>query len=144
MYALASAIRPPYHPVAAPCTIDGVLVLALWAAGGRSRPYRARVSMSKDKTEEAWFVCTTSNTLLVRAADETELMGLASSVRLDDRENIHAKVDDLLRDLARRQEARVRRLEARGRGAVRVTRATTTSVDLRRDRATRHGAEGRS
>ena len=37
-----------------------------------------------------------------------------------------------------------RRLELRARGAVRVTRATTTSFDLRRDRATRHRAEDRS
>lgn len=46
-----SALRPPYHPLAAPYEVEGKLVLVLWAPGGRTRPYRARVSLAKDKTD---------------------------------------------------------------------------------------------
>lgn len=81
-----SAIRPPYHPLAAPYEVESKLVLVLWAPGGRSRPYRARVSLSKDKTEDAWFIRKNANTVRARGADERELMGLAASVPLDDRE----------------------------------------------------------
>jgi ATP-dependent DNA helicase RecG len=94
-----SAIRPPYHPLAAPYEIDGKLVLVLWAPGGRTRPYRARTSLAKDKSDEAWFIRKNSNTVKARGADEAELMGLAASVPLDDRENIFAKGDDLSREL---------------------------------------------
>jgi ATP-dependent DNA helicase RecG len=95
-----SSIRPPYHPLTAPYEIDGKLVLVLWAPGGRTRPYRARSSLAKDKADDyAWFIRKNSNTVKARGADETELMGLAAAVPLDDRENIFAKVDDLSRDL---------------------------------------------
>lgn len=95
-----SAIRPPYHPLAAPYEVDGRLVLVLWAPGGRTRPYRACTSISKAKPDElAWFIRKNSNTVKARGADEAELMGLAASVPLDDRENVFAKVDDLSRDL---------------------------------------------
>jgi ATP-dependent DNA helicase RecG len=72
----------------------------LWAPGGRTRPYRARTSLSKDKADDyAWFIRKNSSTVKARGADEAELMGLAATVPLDDRENIFAKVDDLSRDL---------------------------------------------
>jgi ATP-dependent DNA helicase RecG len=94
-----SAIRPQYHPIAAPYVVDGKLVLVLWAPGGRTRPYRARASLSKDSTEEAWFIRKNSSTVKAQGADLTELMSLAASVPLDDRENAFAKVGDLSRDL---------------------------------------------
>jgi ATP-dependent DNA helicase RecG len=95
-----AAIRPPYHPLAAPYEIDGRLVLVLWAPGGRTRPYRARTTLAKDKPDDyEWFIRKNSNTVRARGGDEAELMGLAAAVPLDDRENIFAKVDDLSREL---------------------------------------------
>lgn len=94
------AIRPPYHPLAAPYEVEGRLVLVLWAPGGRTRPYRARDSLAKEKANDfAWFIRKGSSTVRARGTDESELMGLAASVPLDDRENIFAKIDDLSRRL---------------------------------------------
>jgi len=95
-----SSIRPAYHPIAAPYELSRKLVLVLWAPGGRTRPYRARTSLAKDKPDDyAWFIRKNSNTVKARGADEAELMGLAATVPLDDRENIFAKVDDISREL---------------------------------------------
>ena len=44
---LGHRIIPYYHPVIAPCEVDGKTILVLWASGGQTRPYKAPVSLSK-------------------------------------------------------------------------------------------------
>jgi ATP-dependent DNA helicase RecG len=95
-----SAIFPAYVPLAVPYVVDGKLVLALWAAGGRTRAYRAKVSLSKDSTETAWYIRRNANTVKATGADLEELLSLTASVPWDDQENTTgAKVSDLSRDL---------------------------------------------
>jgi len=42
-----SALQPPYHPIVVPYGIKGRHILVLWAPGGQSRPYKARLSLVK-------------------------------------------------------------------------------------------------
>ncbi|MCP3167516.1 AlbA family DNA-binding domain-containing protein [Myxococcus qinghaiensis] len=69
-----SAIFPAYHPLAVPYVVDGKLVLVLWAAGGRTRAYRAKASLAKDSTETAWFIRRNSSTVKATGADLEELL----------------------------------------------------------------------
>lgn len=95
-----SAIFPTYHPIAVPYVVDDKLVLVLWAAGGRSRAYRAKTSLSKDSTETAWFIRKNSSTVKATGTDLEELLSLTASIPFDDQENtMGGKVSDLSRDL---------------------------------------------
>ena len=47
---------PYYHPIIAPYEIDGKHILALWAAGGQTRPYKAPVSLAKAEREFAYYI----------------------------------------------------------------------------------------
>lgn len=42
-----NAIQPNYHPVVVPYEIDGRAIVVIWAPGGQTRPYKAKVSLSK-------------------------------------------------------------------------------------------------
>jgi ATP-dependent DNA helicase RecG len=94
-----SAMKPSYHPIAAPYEIDGRQILVLWAPGGQTRPYRARMTLGKDDRDYGWFIRKGSSTVVARGADETELMSLAPTVPFDDRVNQRATVEDLSRPL---------------------------------------------
>lgn len=94
-----SAIAPYYHPIAVPVEIDGRHVLVLWALGGPTRPYKAKISLGKDGKEFAYYIRKGSSTIRARGTDETELMSLAATVPHDDRINQQAKVESLSRDL---------------------------------------------
>jgi ATP-dependent DNA helicase RecG len=94
-----TAITPPYHPLAVPVERDGRWILVIWAPGGQTRPYRARLSLAKDRPEQAWFIRKGSSTVRARGPDEAELLGLAATVPFDDRVNQRAHVDDLSREL---------------------------------------------
>ena len=94
-----SAIAPYYHPLAVPVEIEGRHVLVLWALGGSTRPYKARVSLSKENKESAYYIRKGSSTIRAKGSDETELMSLAATVPFDDRLNQQAKVEHLSREL---------------------------------------------
>ena len=96
-----SALQPPYHPIVVPYEIEGRHTLVLWAPGGQSRPYKARLSLSKGDRTYGYFIRKGSSTVRARGADEMELMALAATVPFDDRLNQHARVEDLSRDLIR-------------------------------------------
>ena len=96
-----SAMQPPYHPIVVPYDIAGRSILVLWAPGGQTRPYKARLSLGKDSREYAYFIRKGSSTVRARGADETELLSLAATVPFDDRLNQRARVEDLSRDLIR-------------------------------------------
>jgi ATP-dependent DNA helicase RecG len=94
-----SAIQPDYHAIVVPYEIDGRTILVIWAPGGQTRPYRAKLKFGKNAKEYGYFIRKGSSTVLARGADETELLSLAATVPFDDRINQRAKVDDLSRDL---------------------------------------------
>ena len=71
---------PPYE-------IDGRHVLVLWASGGQTRPYKARLSLGKNDRNYGYFIRKGSSTVHARGADETELLSLAAIVPFDDRMN---------------------------------------------------------
>lgn len=91
------AIQPQYHSVSAPYTVDGGHILVLWARGGQTRPYKARVSLAKSATEMAYYIRKGSSTVRARNDDERELLSLAATVPFDDRVNQRASVSDLSR-----------------------------------------------
>ena len=42
-----SAIQPHYHPLTGVYEVEGRPILVLWAPGGETRPYKARVSLAE-------------------------------------------------------------------------------------------------
>jgi len=57
---------------------------ARWAPGGQTRPYKARVSLSKDNQAYAHFIRKGSSTVRARGTDEAELLSMAATVPFDD------------------------------------------------------------
>jgi ATP-dependent DNA helicase RecG len=58
-----SAIAPYYHPIAVPVEIEGRHVLVLWALGGPTRPYKAKISLGKDGKDYAYYIRKGSSTI---------------------------------------------------------------------------------
>jgi ATP-dependent DNA helicase RecG len=94
-----SALQPYYHPVIDPVIINGKHVLILWAPGGQTRPYRAKLGLGKDCNEWGYFIRKGSSTVRAKGADEQELLSLAATVPFDDRVHHGARVEDISRDL---------------------------------------------
>lgn len=92
---LGHRITPSYHPVVEPYVIDGRHVLALWAPGGTSRPYKAPLSLAKDNPRHAFYIRKASSTVEAKGGDERDLISLAAHVPFDDRPNQRASLDDL-------------------------------------------------
>ena len=90
-----SAIQPYYHPLTGTYDIDGRTILVLWAPGGETRPYKARVNLTKGRSEWAYFVRKHTSTVRARGRDERELLSLAATVPFDDRYRQTASLDDL-------------------------------------------------
>ena len=91
-----SAIRPPYHPLTGIYEIEGRTILVLWVPGGETRPYKAKLSLTKSRAVEwAYFIRKLSSTVRARGRDERELLGLAATVPFDDRYCQTASLDDL-------------------------------------------------
>ncbi len=89
------AIQPAYHPLTATYEVEGKTILVLWVPGGETRPYKTRVSLSKQATEWAWYIRKHSSTVKARGSDEQELLGLTARVPFDDRYNQAASLADL-------------------------------------------------
>ena len=94
-----NAIAPYHHPIAVPVEIEGRHVLVLWALGGPTRPYKAKISLGKESRDYAYCIRKNSSTIRAKGADETELMSLAATIPHDDRVNRQAKVESLSREL---------------------------------------------
>ena len=90
-----NAVQPHYHPLTAVYDIDGRTILVLWAPGGETRPYKARVSLASGGTEWAYYIRRHSSTVRARGDDERELLSLAATVPFDDRYHQAASLDDL-------------------------------------------------
>ena len=90
-----SAIQPPYHPLTAVHEVEGRTILVLYAPGGETRPYRARISLSSRRTEWGYYIRRHTSTVRATGQDERELLGLAATVPFDDRYRQSASLDDL-------------------------------------------------
>jgi ATP-dependent DNA helicase RecG len=93
------AIQPAYHPIAVPETVAGKTVLVLWAPGGQTRPYKAKLALGKNANDWGYFIRQGSSTVRAKGAVEQELLSLAATVPFDDRINQQARMADLSRDL---------------------------------------------
>jgi len=96
-----SAIQPPYHPLTATYEIQGKTILVLWAFGGETRPYKAKVSLSNKKSDWAYYVRKHTSTVKAIGETERELISLAATVPFDDRYKQTATLDDLAPHLIR-------------------------------------------
>ena len=94
-----SAMQPQYHPIVVPEIVDGKHVLILWAPGGPTRPYKAKLGLGKDCKDWGYFIRKGASTVRAKGADETELLALAATIPFDDRINRRASLDDLSRTL---------------------------------------------
>jgi ATP-dependent DNA helicase RecG len=101
LYLGHSAIQPMYHPVIVPYEVGGRTILVIWAPGGQTRPYKAKLSLAKENREWGYFIRKGSSTVRAKGRDEIELLSLASTVPFDDRINQRARVEDLSRHLMR-------------------------------------------
>ncbi len=95
----SNAIQPAYHPIVIPYQMEGRDILIIWAPGGQTRPYKAKLGLGKSNKEYGYFIRKGSSTVRAKGADETELLSLAATVPFDDRINQRARVQDLSREL---------------------------------------------
>jgi len=51
-----SAMQPQYHPIIVPAVVKGKQVLVLWAPGGQTRPYKAKLGLVKDAKDYGYFM----------------------------------------------------------------------------------------
>ena len=96
-----SAIQPYYHTLTGIYNMDGRNILVLWAPGGETRPYKAKVNLSAERNDWAYFIRRHSSTVRARGEDERELLSLAATVPFDDRYRQTASLDDLSHRLIR-------------------------------------------
>ena len=90
-----SALQPHYHPLSGVYEVSGRTILVLWAPGGETRPYKARVSLEMGGAEWAYYIRRHSSTVRASGADERELLSLAATVPFDDRYHQAALLDAL-------------------------------------------------
>ena len=90
-----SAIQPQYHPLTATYEVDGRTILVLWAPGGETRPYKARLGLTPKRQEWGYFIRRHSSTVRAKGQDERELLSLTATVPFDDRYHQTASLDDL-------------------------------------------------
>ena len=96
-----AAIQPHYHPLTATYNVDGQTILILWVPGGETRPYKAKVNLSAERNDWAYFIRRHSSTVRAKGQDERELLSLAATVPFDDRYRQTASLDDLSHRLIR-------------------------------------------
>lgn len=90
-----SAMAPSFHPLTATYDIQGKTILVLWAPGGETRPYKAKVTLGNKKSDWAYYLRKHTSTVKAVRADERELMSLAATVPFDDRYRQTATLNDL-------------------------------------------------
>ena len=75
-----TSIQPAYHPIVSPVTIGEATLLVVWAPGGATRPYKARVALGEKGGDWAWYIRKHSSTIRAKGAEERELLALAATV----------------------------------------------------------------
>ncbi len=91
----AYRIQPNYHPICEPYTLEGKLVLVIWAPAGEMRPYKAPLSLSDKKAGSAYFIRINANTVRATRDNERELVSLANRIPFDDRQHPCAEITAL-------------------------------------------------
>ena len=94
-----NAMQPQYHPIVVPEIVEGKQVLILWAPGGPTRPYKAKLGLGKECKEWGYFIRKGSSTVRAKGPDEAELLSLAATIPFDDQINQRASLKDLSREL---------------------------------------------
>ena len=92
---LCNQLTPPYFPLAEPEEYQGKLVLVIWAPGGENRPYKAPVSLTKDKFHREYYVRHFASSTRANADEQRRLLDLTAKIPFDDRINHHAELGDL-------------------------------------------------
>lgn len=94
---LSNKIIPHYFPVSQPVLIDGKHILIIWANAGDNKPYKSPVSLSKEKSEKAFYIKKGSTTVKVKdgSDDERRLLEQTARIPFDDRINHQATLNDL-------------------------------------------------
>ena len=95
LLSLCHKIQPYYMPVCSPVTYEGKHLLLIWAPGGYERPYQAKISLSKDKKEKAYYIRRFSNTIMATKTDIKELHDIGGNIPFDDRINYHSSLSNL-------------------------------------------------
>jgi ATP-dependent DNA helicase RecG len=90
-----NCLQPAYNPIVSPVSLSGITLLVIWVPGGETRPYKAKVSLSPQKSEWAYYLRKQSNTVKASGPDVKELLSLAATVPFDDRYQQQATVEDL-------------------------------------------------
>ena len=98
-----AVIQPHYHPLTATYNVDGQTILVVWVPGGETRPYKAKakVNLSAERNDWAYFIRRHSSTVRAKGQDERELLSLAATVPFDDRYRQTASLEDLSHRLLR-------------------------------------------
>ena len=65
--------------------VDSKTVLVLYAPGGETRPYKAKVGLSRNNQEWRYYIRKHSSNVHAKGQDELELLKLAATVPFDDR-----------------------------------------------------------
>ena len=66
-----SAMQPHYHSLTGVYEIEGRTILVLWAPGGETRPYKAKVSLARGAREWAYYIRRHSSTVRARGSRRT-------------------------------------------------------------------------
>jgi ATP-dependent DNA helicase RecG len=94
-----NAMQPQYHPIVVPEIVEDKQVLILWAPGGSTRPYKAKLGLGRECKEWGYFIRKGSSTVRAKGPDEAELLSLAATIPFDDQINQRASLEDLSREL---------------------------------------------
>ena len=94
---LSNKIVPKYSPDSQPLLINGKHIFVIWATAGDNKPYKVPVSLSKDKSEKAFYIKKGSTTVKVKegSEDERRLLEQTARIPFDDRINQTATLNDL-------------------------------------------------
>lgn len=94
---LSYKISPSYIPISQPYLLNGKHILIIWAPAGDNRPYKSPVSLSKSKSEKAWYIKRGSITIKIidGSQDERRMLELAARIPFDDRINQNASLNNL-------------------------------------------------
>jgi ATP-dependent DNA helicase RecG len=94
---ISKKVSPDYFPQSMPYKYDGKHIYIIWVFAGDNRPYKAPVSLSKKKSEKAYYIRKASTTVKVQpgSIEERRLIELSSRIPFDDRIYHSANLDDL-------------------------------------------------
>lgn len=88
-------ISPVYMSKVSPETVDGKIILVIWAPAGSNRPYSVMESVVAKKSVPKFYIRSKSSTIEAKGEILDQVRELASRVPFDDRGNASAVIDDI-------------------------------------------------